>query len=219
MHVVHPWVRSVCWLTAQGLSRGGGPHRRVRVKDTNRNSTHAVMTTYTRGRHTIARGAVACSHAAATGMLTAVARQNFGDIMSVPPDHPLYIGGVSIVNPVLVPITARREAGAAAGVRYVQKRNASRAYDPDAIDVVPLWHETHGRLGRLPMTHLNQVPNTTSRRGEVDHGVFLANALRRSSVALCEGHAHVLRIGLQSTAGAAGRAAVRACARPSVMDE
>lgn len=53
--------------------------------------------------------------------------------------------------------------------------------------------------------------------GAVDHayGVNLTNALRRLSVAMCKGHAYVLRMGPQSLAGIAGTAVVRARAQPT----
>ena len=88
-----------------------------------------------------------------------MAREKVGDIMFAPPDDPLCIGVVSVVNPWAGASCSRvdREDGSAAVVRDVQKRNAYRAYDPGAYDFVPLSHETHGRLGRPATARLNQL--------------------------------------------------------------
>ena len=96
---------------------------------------------------------------------------------------------------------------------------------PDAYRFVLLSHETHGRLGQPAMDHFNRLAEVAKQcvsewcGGRRYRGVFLTNALRRLSVALCKGNAYVLRAGLQSLAGITGRAMVRARARPSDMTE
>ena len=61
------------------------------------------------------------------------------------------------------------------------------------------------------------IMHTYVHREPVNRALFVTNALRRLSVALCTGNALVLRAGLQSLAGITGRAVVRARTRPSAM--
>ena len=135
-------------------------------------------------------------------------------------DSNLCIGDVSVVNPSAA--TYRREAartaGSAASVRDAKKWEAYRAYDPDAYDFVPLSHESYGRLGKPAMAHLNKLAEVAARCGEVSHGAFVTNALRRLSVALCKGNACILRMGVQALVGSAGRAAMHACVQPVAHD-
>ena len=163
--------------------------------------------------------AAAAQATALDQVFRAVAQEKLGDIMFMPPGDPLCIGDVSVVNPCADTYCGRaaREDGGAAETRDVQKRTAYRLYDPDAYSFVPLSHETHGRLGRPAMNHLNRLAEVASRCGKVNRALFVTNALRRLSVALCKGNALVLRAGLQSLAGITGRAVVRARARPSAM--
>ena len=136
--------------------------------------------------------------------------------MFMPPGDPLCIGDVSVVNPCAGSYCGRaaREDGGAAETRDVQKRTAYRLYDPDAYSFVPLSHETHGRLAQPAMNHLHRLAEVASRCGKVNRALFVTNALRRLSVALCKGNALVLRAGLQSLASITGRAVVRARTRP-----
>ena len=133
-------------------------------------------------------------------MLREVAHEKLGDIMFMPPGNALCIGDVSVVNPCADTYCGRaaREDGprGAAETRDVQKRNAYRLHDPDAYSFVPLSHETYGRLGQPAIDHMNRVATVASRCGTVKRALFVTNALRRLSVALCKGNALVLRAGL-----------------------
>ena len=136
--------------------------------------------------------------------------------MFVPPDSNLCIGDVSVINPCAGTYSRRaaREAGAAAGLRDDVKRAAYRAHDPDAYDFVPLSHETFGRLGRPAMAHLGALADIACRSGDVRRDAFVRNALRRLSVAMCKGNAHILRVGMQKLARVSGGAVWYGNTRP-----
>ena len=105
--------------------------------------------------------------------------------------------------------------GAAAARRDRDKDRAYRRHDPDAYDFVPLSHESYGRMSPRAMEHLNHLADVAVRCGEVRRAVFVTNALRRLSVALCKGNALIFRMGMQTLAGITGGAVVHGCARPN----
>lgn len=126
----------------------------------------------------------------------------------MPPDSNLCIGDVSVINPCASTYRwhSAREVGWAARRRDGDKRTAYRAHDPDAYDFVPLSQESYGRLGRPAMEHLNMLADVAERSGDVRRDRFVRNALRRLSVAMCKGNAHVLRMGMQRLAKVSGGA-------------
>ena len=109
---------------------------------------------------------------------------------------------------------AAREAGAAASLRDNLKRAAYRAHDPDANDLVPLSHESFGWLGRPAMAHLSHLADIACRSGDVQRDAFVHIALRRLSVAMCKGNAHILQIGMQKLGRVSGGAVWYGNTRP-----
>ena len=140
-----------------------------------------------------------------------------GDILFIPPDSNLCIGDVSVINPSADSYRrqAARTVGAAAARRDRDKDRAYRRHDPDAYDFVPLSHESYGRMSPRAMEHLNHLADVAVRCGEVRRAVFVTNALRRLSVALCKGNALIFRMGMHTLAGITGGAVVHGCARPN----
>ena len=64
------------------------------------------------------------------------------------------------------------------------------------------------------MEHLSKLADIADRSGDVRRDIFVRNALRRLSVAMCKGNANILRVGMQKLARVSGGAVWYGNARP-----
>ena len=80
-----------------------------------------------------------------------------------------------------------RNTGKAAAVAAQAKRNALGGIAlADGNDVVPLGHESHGRMGKKALTLLEDLGEVAESTGRVSKGVFVHAALCKLTVALAK---------------------------------
>jgi Reverse transcriptase (RNA-dependent DNA polymerase) len=116
-----------------------------------------------------------------------------GDILLALPSA-LTIVDVSVIHPCASAyvVAASRKEGSAAEVRDQQKRAKYERTDPHGYAFVPLSIETYGRLGKPAMQLLNTLGDKAAEGG-ADKSIFVANALRHLSIALCRGNAVIYK--------------------------
>ena len=98
---------------------------------------------------------------------------------------------------------ASRKEGSAAEVRDQQNGAKYERADPHGYAFIPLSIETYGRLGKPGMELLNKLGDRAAEGG-ADKSVFVANALRHLSIALCRGNAVICKRSLTVMARLSG---------------
>jgi len=115
----------------------------------------------------------------------------------------------SIIHPAADSYSAEAalREGAAAEKRDASKRAAYATVDPHGYHFVPFTVESYGRIGKPGMQFLRKLAQVASQAPGVqgfDKGRFMEMALRRISVALCNGVAMMCRVGAQRFAAGVG---------------
>lgn len=117
----------------------------------------------------------------------------YGDILAMLP-HRLTVTDVSVIHPGADTYVraASSSAGSAARTRDAQKfAHYSRAGSA-VYRMVPLSHESYGRLGQPASKLLNELANLASSTGAVEKPRFVESALQELSISLCRGNHRVV---------------------------
>ena len=147
-------------------------------------------------------------HNVAAGSAALRARpESRGDILIALPNA-LTVADVSVIHPAAPTYVraAAQTAGSAAANRDQSKRDRYQTADPTGYAFTPLSTESYGRLGQPAMELLSQLGTIAAAGGSVDRDVFVANALRRLSIALCRGTGVTYRRSLTMCAKVTGAA-------------
>lgn len=117
----------------------------------------------------------------------------YGDVLAMLPRR-LTITDVSVIHPGADTYVRRAagEAGAAAEIRDKQKYEKYNRAGSAVYRVVPLSHESYGRMGQPASRLLNELANIASGSGAVAKGAFVESALQELSVALCRGNHRIV---------------------------
>ena len=100
------------------------------------------------------------------------------------------VGDVSVIHPAAqsYAAAAATKEGSAAKARDDKKTKRYKRSDGAGYAFVPLTSETFGRLGTPAMDLINELATAAATTGRVDKAIFVQNALKNLSVALCKGN-------------------------------
>ena len=117
-----------------------------------------------------------------------------GDLMAFLPTRP-YLADVVVAHPLAREYVqaAAMEDGATALRAEARKRTKYGRTGTGVCEFVPLAHETYGRVGPAGFKFLNTLAGVAAGARSVSKRVFMANAMRRLSTALCRGVAIQVR--------------------------
>jgi hypothetical protein len=109
----------------------------------------------------------------------------FGDILAMLPRR-LTVADVSVIHPGADTYVraAASTAGSAAKTRDAQKYAKYNRAGSAVYRMVPLSHESYGRLGQPASKFLNELANLASSSGAEEKSRFVESALQELSVSL-----------------------------------
>jgi hypothetical protein len=139
-----------------------------------------------------------------------------GDILAFFPGSPV-IGDVCVSHP-LAGSNVRSAAtcdGAAAAQSDQRKRDKYGRAGSGAFTLVPLSHETYGRIGPAAFAFLNRLADLAAGSGTASRRLFLENAMRDLSTTLCRAVARQVHAAAPLMARHAGKAVLTGLAVPS----
>lgn len=139
-----------------------------------------------------------------------------GDILAFFPGAPV-IGDVCVTHP-LADSNVRAAAlsdGAAAAAADQRKRDKYGRAGTGAFTLIPLCHETYGRVGPAAFAFLNRLADVAAGSGAASRRLFLENAMRDLSTTLCRAVARQVRAAAPLMARHAGKAVLMGLTVPS----
>jgi len=133
----------------------------------------------------------------------------YGDILAMFPRR-LTVADISVIHPGADTYVsaAATTAGAAAKDRDDKKHQKYNRAGSAVYRMVPLSHESYGRLGQPASQLLNELAILASSSGAVGKAQFVESALRELSVTLCRGNHRIVAAYAALNARMTGRALI-----------
>jgi hypothetical protein len=137
----------------------------------------------------------------------ATAGHSRGDVLALTPTRTV-LADVSVAHPGAQAhaLAAAAQDGATARAVERRKRAHYQRLGSANYHLVPLVHESYGRMGEAATELLSRLGASAEDTGSCSKRAFIESALRELSVALCRGNSRIVRAYTAVVARVAGKA-------------